>query len=254
MISLKLETLFSLIWGCRTAFETWRMCASMLSPIWLFANPWTVTCQSPSSVEFSKQEHWSGCHFLLQGIFLSQGLNLNLLHWMADSLPLHHLGSPWNISSVQFNHSVMSDSLQPHGLQHTRPPCPSPTPGVYSNSCPLSRWCHPIISSSVIPFSSCPQSFPSSGSFQMIQLFTSGGQSIKNFSFNISLSSEHSGLNPFRMDLLDLLGVHGTLKSLLQHQSWRASISLPLSFLYSPTLTSIHDYWKNHNFYCCCCC
>ena len=80
-------------------------------------------------------------------------------------------------SSVQFRHSVMSDSLLPHGLQHTRPPCPSPTPRVYSNSCPLSQWCHPTISILVDPFSSCLQSFPSSGSFQMSQLFTSGGQS-----------------------------------------------------------------------------
>ena len=81
-------------------------------------------------------------------------------------------------SSVQFSCSVMSDSLWPHGLQHTRPPCPSPTPGIYSNSCPLSRWCHPTISSSVIPFSSRLQYFPASGSFQMSQLFASGGQSI----------------------------------------------------------------------------
>ena len=83
------------------------------------------------------------------------------------------------ISSFQFSRSVVSDSLRPHGLQHARPPCPSPTPGVYSNSCPLSWWCHPTISSSsVIPFSSCLQSFPVSGSFPMSQLFTSGGQSI----------------------------------------------------------------------------
>ena len=80
-------------------------------------------------------------------------------------------------SSVQFSHSVMSDSLRPHELQHTRPPCPSPTPGVHSNSHPLSRWCHPAISSSVVPFSSCSQSFPASGSFQISQLFPSGGQS-----------------------------------------------------------------------------
>ena len=81
--------------------------------------------------------------------------------------------------SVQFSHSVMSDSLRPHGLQHARPPCPSPTPRDYSNSCPLSQWCHPTISSSVIPFSSRFQSFPASGSFQMSQSFSpSGGQSI----------------------------------------------------------------------------
>ena len=77
--------------------------------------------------------------------------------------------------SVQFSHSVMSNSLRPHEL-HTRPPCPSPTPGIHSNSCPLSRWCHPGISSSVIPFSSCPQSLPASESFPMSQLFASGGQ------------------------------------------------------------------------------
>ena len=80
-------------------------------------------------------------------------------------------------SSVQFSHSVVSDSLWPHELQHARHPCPSPTPGVHSNSCPLSQWCHPTISSSVVPFSSHLQSFPASGSFQMSQFFTSGGQS-----------------------------------------------------------------------------
>ena len=82
--------------------------------------------------------------------------------------------SPVKLSSV----AQSCLTLQPHGLQHTRPPCPSPTPGVYSNSCPLSQWCHPTISSSVIPFSSCPQSFPASESFQMSQFFASGGQSI----------------------------------------------------------------------------
>ena len=80
-------------------------------------------------------------------------------------------------SSVQFSCSVVSDSLRPRESQHARPPCPSPTPGVYSNSCPLSRWCHPAISSSVDPFSSCPQSLPASGSFPRSQLFASGGQS-----------------------------------------------------------------------------
>ena len=83
-----------------------------------------------------------------------------------------------NLSEVQFSSSVVSDSLQPHELQHTRPPCPSQTPRVYSNSCTSSQWCHPAISSSVIPFSSCPQSLPASGSFPMSQLFAWGGQSI----------------------------------------------------------------------------
>ena len=81
-------------------------------------------------------------------------------------------------SSVQFSHSVMSDSLQLHALQHARPPCPTPTPGVYPNSCPSSRWCHPAISFSAIPFSFCPQSLPASESFPMSQLFTWSGQSI----------------------------------------------------------------------------
>ena len=90
------------------------------------------------------------------------------------------LTSHWLIksNSVQFRRSVVSDSLRPHGLQHARPPCPLPTPRVYSNSCPLSQWCHPTISSLVVPFSSCPQSFPASGPFQISQFFTSGGQSI----------------------------------------------------------------------------
>ena len=81
-------------------------------------------------------------------------------------------------SSVQFSRSVVSDSLRPHRLQHATPPCPSPTPGVHPNPCPSSRWCHPTISSSIVPFSSWPRSFPASGSFQMSQFFTSGGQSI----------------------------------------------------------------------------
>ena len=93
------------------------------------------------------------------------------------------LGCPIEKTSVWFSRSVMSDSLQPHGLQHARPPCPSPTPGVYSNSCPLCPWCHPTISSSVIAFSSCLLSFPAPGSFQMSQFFTSGGQSIETTHF-----------------------------------------------------------------------
>ena len=118
----------------------------------------------------------------------------------------------------------MSGSLWPHGLQHARPPCPSSTPGVYSDSRPFSQWCHPNISSSVVPFSSRLQTFPTSGSFQMSQLFTSGGQSIGDFSFSISPSNEYSGLISFRMDWLDLLTVQGTLKSLLQHHSSKASV------------------------------
>ena len=92
--------------------------------------------------------------------------------------PLGLSTSLWLLSSVQFSHSVLSNSLRPHELQHARPLCPSPTPGVHPNSCPSSWWCHPAISSSVVPFSSCPQSFPAFGSFPMSHLFASGGQSI----------------------------------------------------------------------------
>ena len=149
-------------------------------------------------------------------------------------------------SSVQFSCSVMSDSLRPHEPQHARPPCPSPTPGVHPNSHPSSQWCHPAISSSVVPFSSCPQSLPASGSFHMSQLFTPGGQSIGSFSFSISPSNEHSGLISFRMDWLDLLAVQGTLKSLLQHHSSKALILLCSAF-FMVQLISIHDHWKNHS-------
>jgi len=126
--------------------------------------------------------------------------------------------------SVQFSHSVVSASLRPHELQHARPPCPSPTPRVHSDSRPLSQWCHPDISSSVVPFSSCPQSLSASESFPMSQLFTWGGQSIGSFSCSIISSKEYPGLISFRMDWLDLLAVQGTLKSLLQHHSSKASI------------------------------
>ena len=104
-------------------------------------------------------------------------------------------------SSAQFSRSVVSDSLRPHGLQHARPPCPSQTPGVYSNSGPSSQWCHPAISSSVIPFSSCPQSLPASESFPMSQLLRRWPKHW-SFSFSISPSNEHPGLISFRMDWL----------------------------------------------------
>ena len=115
----------------------------------------------------------------------------------------------------------MSNSLRPHESQHARPPCPPPTPRVHPNSRPLSQWCHPAISSSVVPFSSCPQSLPAWGSFPMSQLFAWGGQSI---GVSTSASNEHPGLVSFRMDWLDLLAVQGTLKSLLQHHSSKASM------------------------------
>ena len=128
-----------------------------LSRVRLFATPWTAACQAPLSMGFSRQEYWRGLLFSSPGIFPTQGSNPGLPH-------------------CQFSHSVMSDSLQPHKLQHSRPPCPSPTPEVHSDSHPMSRWCHPDISSSVIPFSSRPQSCLASESFPMSQLFAWGGE------------------------------------------------------------------------------
>ena len=128
------------------------------------------------------------------------------------------------ISSVQFSRSVVSDSLWPHESQHARPPCSSPTPGVHSDSHPLSRGCHPGISSSVVPFSSCPQSLPASESFPVSQLFAWGGQSTGVSALASFLPKKSPGLISFRMDWLDLLAVQGTLKSLLQHHGSKASI------------------------------
>ena len=125
-------------------------------------------------------------------------------------------------TKVQVSSLVVSDSLWSHWLQHTRPPCPSPTPRVYSNSCPLSRWWQPAISFSVVPFNFHLQFFPASGSFWMSQFFASGDHKYWSFSFNISPSNEYSGLIAFKMDWLDLLAVQGTLKSLLQHHSSKA--------------------------------
>ena len=127
------------------------------------------------------------------------------------------------LSSVQFSHSVMSDSLRPHGLQHTMPPCPSPTPGAYSGSCPLSQWCHPTILSFVIPFS-CLQSFPASGSFPISQFFISGGQSIGISALASVLPMNIQDLFPLGWTDWIPPAVRRTLKSLLQLQSSKALI------------------------------
>ena len=126
--------------------------------------------------------------------------------------------------SVQFSRSVVSSYLWPHGPQHIRPPCPSLATRVYSNSSPLSWWCHPTISSSVVPFSSRLQSYPASGSFSNESALHIRWPKYWSFSFNISPSNEHSALISFWMDWLDLLAVQGTLKSLLQYHSPKASI------------------------------
>ena len=142
----------------------------------------------------------------------------------------------------------MSSSLQPYGLQHTKHPWPSPTHWVFSDSCPLSWWCHPTISSSVIPFSSQRQFFLASGSFPMSQFFASGGQS-----FGVSASASVLPMNIQDWFPLEIsFGWISLLSKGPQESSptpqFKSINSLPLSFLYSPTLTSIHDYWKNHSF------
>ena len=144
-------------------------------------------------------------------------------------------------SSVQFSHSVVSDSLQPHEPKHT-----SPTPGVHPNLCPLCSWCHPIISSSVIPFFSCPQSFPASGFFQMSQLFASGGQSIGVSASTSALPMNTQGWSPLGWTGGSPCSPRDSQESSLTPQ-FKSINSSAVSFLYSPTLTSIHDYWKNHS-------
>ena len=146
-----------------------------------------------------------------------------------------------------FSCSVASDSLWPHGLQHTRLPCLSPSPGVSSNSCPLSRWCSPTISSSVVPFFSCLQSFPASGCFPMSQLFTSGGQSIRASASASVLLMNIQGWFPLGLTGLISLLSKGLLRvfsstTIQKHQFFSTEHS------YGPTLISTHDHWKNQSF------
>ena len=134
----------------------------------------------------------------------------------------------------------MSDSLRSDESQHARTSCTSPTPGVYPNTCPLIRWCHPAISFSVIPFSSCPQSLPASESFSNESTLHIRWLKYWSFSFSIIPSKEHPGPISFRMDCLDLLAVQGTLKSLLQHHSSKASVLR--AQLSSPSNSHIHTW------------
>ena len=145
--------------------------------------------------------------------------------------------------SVQFSCSVMSNSLRPHELQHARPPCPSPTPGVHSDSRPSSPWCHPAISSSVVPFSSCPQSLPASESFPMSQLFVWGGQSIRVSALASVLPVNPQDWSPSEWTGWISLQSKGLSESSPTSQ-FKSINSSALSFLHSPILTSIHDLWK----------
>ena len=149
-------------------------------------------------------------------------------------------------SSVQFSRSVVSHSLWSHKQQHARPLCPSPTPRVHPNPCPVCQWCHPPISSSVIPFSSCPQSVPASGSFQVSQLFASGGQSIGISASTSVLPMNTQDWSPVEWTGWISLQLRDSQESSPTPQ-FKSINSLVLSFLYSPTLTSIYDHWKNHS-------
>ena len=149
------------------------------------------------------------------------------------------------IPYLVFSHSVVSDSFWPHGLQHARLPCPSPSPGACSNSYPLSQWCHPTISSSVIPFSFRLQSFPAPGSFPISQLFTSGGQSI-GASASV-LPKNIQGWFPSVLTTVNTCSPRDSQES-SQHHSSKASVLWHSGFFYCPALTSVHDYWKNHSF------
>ena len=219
------------------------------------------------------------------------------LHQVAKVLDLQqqHQSFQWiprvnflSVSSVQFSHSVTSNSRQPHGLQHTRPTCPSPIPGVYSNPCPLTQWCHPAISSSVVPFSSCLQSSPASGSFQMIQFFTSDGQSIGVSASKSVILMNVQGWFPLgrtgwlSLQSKELLKVF-TNTTIQRHQFFGSQFSLSSNshihrtdwvdihavqenlkhllqyhdlkefssaqhYLWSTSQICLHDYWKSHTF------
>ena len=151
-------------------------------------------------------------------------------------------------SSVRFSLSVMSDSLQPHETQHARPPCPLPTPGVHPNSCASSWWCHPAISSSVVPFSSCPQSLSASRSFPMSQLSAWCGQSTGVSALASFLPMNTQDWSPLEWTGWISLQSKGLSRVLSSTTVQKHHInSLALSFLHSPTVTSIPDHWKNHS-------
>ena len=189
-----------------------------------FATPWTISHQAPLSIGFSRQEYWSGLQFPSPGDLPNPGIKTTSPAWQMDSLPLNYQENlnklslawlfafyGWNwgwdyttiVIELLFSFSVISDSLWPHGLQHARHHCPSLSPGICSNSCSLSQWWHPTILSSVIPFTSCLQSFPASGSFLMSWLFALDGKSIGD---SVSLS-----VLPMNMQDWFLLGLTGLM-------------------------------------------
>ena len=166
------------------------------------------------------------------------------VHGVSESQTQLSIGPQF--SSVQFIRLVMPDSLRPHESQHAGPPCPSPTPGVHSDSSPSSQWCHPAISSSVVPFSSYPQSLPASQSFPMSQLFAWGGQSTGVSASASFLPKKFQGWSPSEWTGWISLQSKG-LSRVFSNTTVQKINSSVLSFLHSPTFTSIHDYWINHS-------
>ena len=228
--------------------------AQLLSCVQLFATSWTAACQaypcpSPSPWVCSGScplSRW--CYLTISSsaasfCSCSQSFPASGFFPVSQLLASGGQGIGASASVSRFSHSLMSDSLQPHGLQHATPPCPSPTPRGCSNSCPSSQWCHPTISSSVFPFSSCLQFFPASGSFAVNQFFKSLGLSIVASASASVLSMNIQGWFP--------LGLTGLISLLSKWVStvfsgtmaWKHQ-SLVLNLLYGPDLTFIHDYGK----------
>ena len=183
-----------------------------------FSAPWCFICRIP--------KYWTAWSFPSPGDLSNPGTGSRSSALQADSLQSEPPGKPMNKALVQFSYLVLPNSLRPHGLQHASPPCPSPTPRVYSNSCPLSQWCHPAISSSVIPFSSHLQSFPTTGSFPVSQFFASGGQSIG--------ASASASVLPMTVQDWFLLGL----------TCWISLLSKGLSRVFSNTTVQKHQFFS----------
>ena len=218
---------------------------SRFSRVWLFVTLWTVDRQAPLSMAFSRQEYWSVLLCPVPGDLPGPGIEPVSLKSPTLAGRFFTTSDTWEAlrhTSVQFSSvAQLYPTLRLHELQHVRPPCPSPTPGVYSNSYPSNLWCHPTISSSVIPFSSRLQSFPASGSFPVSQFFTSGGQSIRLSALALVLPMNIQDRFPLGLIVCISLQSKG-LSRVFSTPQFKSINSSTLSFLYGPTLTSIHEY------------
>ena len=184
LLACEMNTVVQVVWTSFSTSLLWDWSENwLLSTGWVFQICWHIECSTLTASSFRILNNSAGILssplalfvVMLTKAHLTSNSKMSSSRWVTTP---SWLSRSLRLFLYQFNHSAMSDSLWPHGLQHSRPPCPSPTPRVYSDSCPLSRWCHSTISSSVVPFSSRLQSFPASGSFPVSQLFTSGGPSI----------------------------------------------------------------------------